>query len=56
MEIASKITNVSKSSPQKSSEIAEYETKNKGLERKIQKERHISPEKRQWIIDKIRLM
>ena len=45
------MTKVLKTSPQNSSE-----TKNIGLDREIPKERYISPEKRQQIIDDLRLI
>ena len=54
--IADKITKVSRVSPQKSSEIVKNEAGNIGFDREIPKERYISPEKRQKIIDNLRLM
>ena len=54
--IADKITKVSRVSPQKSSEIVKNEAGNIGFDREIPKERYISPEKRQKIIDDLRLM
>ena len=53
--IADKITKVSKTSPQNSSETIESETENTGFDMEIAKERYISPLKRQKIIDNLRL-
>ena len=54
--IADKITKVSKSSPKNSSEIFESETENIGFDKVKLKKIYISPEKRQQIIDKLRLI
>ena len=43
--IVAKITKVSRSSPQNSSESVENVIKNKGFDREISKERYISPKK-----------
>ena len=48
---------ISKASPQNSSETVKSETgKKTRFDRKIPKERYISPEKRQKIIDGLRLI
>ena len=54
--ISNKITKVSRNSPQNSSLTVEIETENIGFDREIPKERHISSEKRQRIIDDLRLI
>ena len=54
--IAEKITNVSRTSPQNNSETVTSEKKNIGLDREIPRERYISPEKIQKIIDDLRLI
>ena len=51
---AHKITKISRSSPQSSSETVESEIKNTVFHREIPKERYISPEKRQPIINDLR--
>ena len=53
--IADKITKVSRSSLQDSSETVKSETENIGIGRVIPKKRYISPKKRQTIIDNLRL-
>ena len=53
-EIAEKFKKVSKTSPQKNSVINEEE--NTGLDREIHRERYVSPEQRQKIIDDLRLI
>ena len=54
--IDDEIENVLRISPQNSWEKVERETENIGFDRKIPKERNISPERRQWIIDKLWLI
>ena len=55
--IADKITNLSRSSQQNNSEETfESETENSKVEREIPKERFIYPEKRQQIINDLRLI
>ena len=54
--IADEITNVSRTSPQNSSEAVTNEAKNIGIDREIPKERYVSPEQRQKIIDDLRLI
>ena len=54
--IADKITNLSRSSQQNNSETFESETENSKFEREIPKERFIYPEKRQQIINDLRLI
>ena len=54
--IADKITNLSRSSQQNNSETFESETENSKVEREIPKERFIYPEKRQQIINDLRLI
>ena len=51
-----KITNVWRTSPQNSSETAANETERIEHGKQILKERYISPEKRQKIIDDLRLI
>ena len=51
-----KITKVAITSPQNSSEAVDNETKNTGFDKEIPKERYISPEERQKIINDLRLM
>ena len=54
--IADKITNLSRSSQQNNSETFESETENSKVEREIPKERFIYPEKRQQILNDLRLI
>ena len=54
--IADKITKVSRTSPQNNSDTVTNEAENIRLERKISKKRNIFPEKRQKIIDDLRLI
>ena len=54
--IADKITKVLRTSPQNNSDTVTDEEENIRFERKISKERNIFPEKRQKIIDDLRLI
>ena len=54
--IADKTTNVSKSSPKNSSEAIEIETENTRFDRDIPPERYRPPEKKQKIINDLRLI
>ena len=54
--IADQVINDSKILPQNSSERAESETKNIGLDREIARRRYTSPEKRQKVIDDLILI
>ena len=54
--IADKITKFLKTLRQNTSEIVENDKENMKLDRKISKERYISPEKIQKIIDDLRLI
>ena len=47
---------VSKNLPQNHSGTVEDETENIGFDREIATERHLSPEKRQYIIDDLKLI
>ena len=54
--IADKITNISRASPQNSSETVTNERKNIELNREIPRKIYISQEKRDQIIDDLRLI
>ena len=54
--IADKVTKVTKPLPQNNLEIVTNEEENAGLDREIPRARYISPEKRQKIIDDLRLI
>ena len=54
--IADKVTKISRTSSQATSAIVKRETKIIGFDRKIPKERYITPEKRHRIIHKLRLI
>ena len=54
--IAGKITNISRASPQNSSETVKNERKNIELNREIRRKIYISQEKREQIIDDLRLI
>ena len=54
--IADKITKISRTLPQNSSETFESKRKNTGSDEEIPKERYISPEERQKIIEDLRLL
>ena len=54
--ISDKNTKVSRSSPQNSPEKIEIETESMVFDREIPKERYISPEKGQQIINDLRLI
>ena len=54
--ISDKITKVTRSSPQNSPEKIEIETESTIFDREIPKERYVSPEKGQQIINDLRLI
>ena len=54
--ITDKITKVSKTSLQNKQETVTNEEKNIGFDREIPKERYITPEERQIVIDDLRLI
>ena len=54
--VADEIKKVSRTSPRNSFETLESEAENIGFDRKIPKERYISLEKRQQIIDDLKLI
>ena len=53
---ANRITKASRTSPQNNSETVTNEAENIELDKEIPKERYISPEQRQKIIDDLRLI